>query len=319
MATEIINFKTEQEWLDLRTKDITSTDVAALFDLSPYKTAFELFHEKRDGVSGSFKSTERMKWGNRLESAIAYGAAEDHGFDVQPLKVYMRDPELRVGSSFDFEILHPEHGKGIMEIKNVDSLIYKRNWKDDGAGAIEAPEHIELQVQHQMLVSGYQWCAIVPFVGGNSTRIVYRRQDPEIANAIKARVIDFWQRVEAGEAPSADYSRDADLITQLYSQVNDGEVVNADDTEDLKHLILQFQAAKKAESEAGKLADIYKAQILERVTTAEKIIGSFGSISLSRVKDTPPTTITADMVGKTYGGRAGYRQFKANWKKEISQ
>jgi len=308
--TDVIAFQTEQEWLDLRAKDITSTDVAALFDLSPYKTAFELFHEKRDGVSGSFKPSERMKWGNRLEAAIANGAAEDHGFNVQPLKVYMRDPDLRIGSSFDFEILHPEHGKGIMEIKNVDSLIYRRAWKDDGEGNIEAPEHIELQVQHQMLVSGYQWCAIVPFVGGNSTRIVFRRADPEIADAITKRVTDFWKRIEANDAPSADYTRDADLIKQLYSQVNQGEIYDATNDAELASLVSNYQAAAASKTHFEQMAEKFKVQILERVNTAEKIIGDFGSISLTRTKDTAPTVITADMVGKTYGGRAGYRQFR---------
>lgn len=316
MTTDVITFQSEQEWLDLRTKDITSTDVAALFHLSPYKTEFELFHEKRDGVSGSFKASERMRWGNRLEAAIAHGAAEDHGFNIQPLKVYMRDPDLRIGSSFDFEILHPEHGRGIMEIKNVDSLIYRRNWKDDGDGNIEAPEHIELQVQHQMLVSGYEWCAIVPFVGGNSTRIVFRRADKDIGNAITQRVTDFWLRVEANDAPSADYTRDADVIAQLYSQVHAGEVIDCKDDDVLGNLVEQYQSAKLSQAHFEKMADGFKARILERVKTAEKIISPLGTISLTRTKDTPPTVITPEMIGLSYGGRTGYRQFKPTWKKE---
>ena len=71
MTTEVINTTSEQHWLELRTRDLTSTDVAALFGLSPYKTAFELFHEKRDGQVVKLKPNERMKWGNRFESAIA--------------------------------------------------------------------------------------------------------------------------------------------------------------------------------------------------------------------------------------------------------
>jgi len=309
MATEVIKFQTEQEWLDLRKKDITSTDVAALFNLSPYKTEFELYHEKL-GNPAAFKASERMRWGNRLESAIAYGAAEDHGFTVQPLKVYMRNPDLRIGSSFDFEILSEQHGQGIMEIKNVDSLIYKRNWTDDGNGNIEAPEHIELQVQHQMEVSGFEYCAIVAFVGGNSTKIAYRRRDPEIGKAIRDRVEQFWGRVEAKEAPSADYSKDADLIAQLYSQVNKGELIDTKDDDVLANLVEQYRDAKQSQAHFEKMADGFKARILERVKTAEKIISPFGSISLGMVKDTPPKLITADMVGTSVGGRAGYRSFK---------
>ena len=310
MTTEIINFQTEQEWLDLRKKDITSTDIAALFGLSPYKTEFELYHEKLDGNGAAFKSNERMRWGNRLESAIAYGAAEEHGFNVQPLKVYMRQPNIRIGSSFDFEILSEQHGKGIMEIKNVDGLIYRRNWTDDGNGNIEAPEHIELQVQHQMEVSGHEYCAIVALVGGNTTKIAYRRRDPEIGKAIRDRVEQFWGRVKAKEAPSADYVRDADLIAQLYSQVNKGELVDTKDDDVLANLVELYREAKLSQSHFEKMADGLKARILERVKTAEKIISPFGSISLGMVKDTPPKLITADMVGTSVGGRAGYRSFK---------
>ena len=61
--TEVIITRDEQHWLELRTKDLTSTDIAALFGLSPYKTAFELFHEKRDGQVVKLKPNERMKWG----------------------------------------------------------------------------------------------------------------------------------------------------------------------------------------------------------------------------------------------------------------
>jgi putative phage-type endonuclease len=314
--TEVITTTSEQHWLELRTKDLTSTDVAALFGLSPYKTAFELFHEKRDGQVVKLKPNERMKWGNRFESAIAHGVAEDNNWTVQPLKVYMRDPELRLGSSFDFEITSLLHGRCILEIKNVDGLQYHKKWRDDGAGGIEAPEHIELQIQHQMLVSGYQHCALVAMVGGNTTKVTFRKFDPAIGEAISKKAAAFWHSIEANEAPSADYSRDADLIAQIYSQANEGEIFDASDDAELETLVLEYQAAKASEDHFGKLSDIYKAQILERVTTAEKIIGAFGSITMSRTKDSAGKLITADMVGTTIGGRSGYRQFKPNWKKD---
>lgn len=316
MATEVIITQNEQHWLELRTKDLTSTDVSALFGLSPYKTAFELFHEKKDGQVVSIKPNERMKWGNRFESAIAHGVAEDNNWTVQPLKVYMRDPEARLGSSFDFEITSLLHGKCILEIKNVDSLQYFKKWRDDGAGAIEAPEHIELQIQHQMLVSGYQHCALVAMVGGNSPKVVFRKFDPEIGKAITAKAAKFWASIEANEPPSADYSRDADLIAQIYSQANEGEIYDANIDADVASLVESYKDATASRDHFDSMASKYKAQILERVTTAEKIIGPFGSITLSRTKDSAPTLITADMVGKTYGGRAGYRQFKPNWKKD---
>jgi putative phage-type endonuclease len=310
MATEVIITRDEEHWLELRTKDLTSTDVAALFGLSPYKTAFELFHEKREGKVIKLAPNERMKWGNRFESAIAHGVAEDNEWTVQPLKAYMRDPILRIGSSFDFEITSLLHGKCILEIKNVDSLQYKRKWRDDGAGGIEAPEHIELQIQHQMLVSGYNACALVAMVGGNSPKVTFRKFDADIGVAIARKAAAFWASIEANEPPSADYTRDAELISQIYSQVNQGEVYDAWHDVELASLVSNYQAATTSRDHFDGMATKFKAQIVERVKTAEKVVGEFGSINLSRTKDTAATVITADMVGKTYGGRAGYRQFK---------
>lgn len=313
MTIETLIPENEAQWLQWRTQDITSTDVSALFGLSPYKTEFELFHEKREGLVVKFEANERMKWGNRFESAIAYGVAEDQGWAVSPFKCYIRDTEARIGSSFDFQIDHPVHGIGIMEIKNVDGLQFRKNWIELD-GDLQAPEHIELQVQHQMEVADIDWCAIVPMVGGNEARLVFRKRDREIGKAIRAKVAAFWQRVEENNPPSADYSRDADLIAKLYSEVEPGRIVNADDDAEITALVHEFKQAKLDETAATKRADAAKARILERVTTAEKIIGSFGSISVSRTKDTPAKIITAEMIGTSIGGRAGYRQFKANWK-----
>ena len=160
MSAEVITITDRQQWLQERAKDVTSTEVSALFGLSPYKTEFELFHEKRDNAIVAIPENERMKWGNRLESIIAHSAAEDYGWEIAKLNVYMRKPEYRMGSSFDFEILSSSDGPGILEIKNVDGIQYAKNWIDDGQGNIEAPNHIEMQIQHQMEVADREWTAL---------------------------------------------------------------------------------------------------------------------------------------------------------------
>ena len=68
------------------------------------------------------------------------------------------------------------------------------NWIDDGAGNIEAPEHIELQVQHQMEILGYEWTALTVLVGGNEQKVVLRNRDREIGADIRQRVKAFLHR-----------------------------------------------------------------------------------------------------------------------------
>ena len=90
----------EQEWLALRLEDITSTEVSALFNLSPYQTEFELWHRKKNKEIVTIEANQRMKWGTRLQDSIARGIAEDNGWNVRRMDEYVRIPELRIGSSF---------------------------------------------------------------------------------------------------------------------------------------------------------------------------------------------------------------------------
>lgn len=317
MTVEVIKIESEQQWLGERVKDITSTEVSALYGLSPYKTEFELFHEKRDGQVIKFQPNERMKWGTRLESIIAQGAAEENGWEIEPLKVYMRDMDVRIGSSFDFEIKSSANGRGILEIKNVDSLQYMRNWIDDGAGNIEAPEHIEMQIQHQMEVAGYDWTALVALVGGNELKVVYRNRDREIGADIRAKVTAFWDRVKSNTPPSADYSKDADfIIKQLYGKANEGEILDATNDPAIGELLKQYRFVSSEVSGLEAIKDSYKAQILEKIGTASKVLTPYGSLSCGMVKDSVGTLITADMVGTYSGARKGYRSFRFTPKKD---
>lgn len=315
MAIETIPVTDEQTWLQQRLKDVTSTEVSALYGLSPYLSEFELFHQKRDQVVVRIPENERMKWGKRLEAVIAHGAAEEMGWNISKLDVYMRDSDARIGSSFDFQINSSSDGRGILEIKNVDGIQYARNWIDDGQGNIEAPEHIELQVQHQMEVADVQWCAIVALVGGNTQKVVYRNRDRSIGQDIRAKVSEFWQRIDANRAPSPDYTMDAEfIIKQLRNQADENLALEANDM--LQDMIKQYNFVAKEASDLLKIKEQKKAKILKMIGTASKIITPFGTMSTGMVKESQGTLVTPAMVGTYVGGRAGYRNFRFNPKKE---
>lgn len=277
---QTINFTSEAEWLNLRKNDITSTEAAGLFDAGSYvnsRTFYELYQIKSGTLEPKpFKDNDRTKWGNRLEAAIAAGIAEDLGLIVEPFKVYMRIPELRMGSSFDFKIIgladgfdgdefarnmFREHGPGIMEVKNVDALQFRRNWLDDGE-TIEATTQIEMQVQHQLEVADLGWSLIAPLVGGNTPKVIVRLRDREAGEAIRAKAAELWERVNAGNPPPADYTKDGDTIARLYVN-NDGTEVDLSDNTRLIAVCAEYSAAGVAEKKAKERKDAAKAEILD--------------------------------------------------------
>jgi predicted phage-related endonuclease len=197
--TEIHPFTTREAWLGKRLADVTSTESAALFGMSPYMTAFELWHRKRSGLVPEFNGSERVAWGNHLEAAIAAGIAEQQGWTVEPMKDYWRRPDERLGSSFDFVITNHASGEPAhLELKNVDFMTFKRDWIKHEDGTIEAAAHIELQVQHQLAVSGFPRAYIGALIGGNKGLVIERERDEQVIAAIRAKVAEFWRTVDAG-------------------------------------------------------------------------------------------------------------------------
>lgn len=302
---EIIRPRDREEWLDLRVKDVTSTEVGALFGLSPYMTAFELWHRKKSGTYLKLEENERMKWGTRLQDSIAAGIAEDQGWIVRRMDEYVRDPVLRIGSSFDFEVALPPDGKvgGLLEIKNVDALVFRDGWIVEGEN-VEAPPHIELQVQHQLLVSGYRRAHIGALIGGNKVILIEREADPKIALSIIDKVTQFWKSIEDNIAPEAVFERDAKFIAKLYNFADPGKIFDARGDELMS---VRAQDYKRMGEEIKALdlkREEIKAQVLMEIGDAEKVLGDGFSV-------------TAGVVGEADIAyhRDPYRMFKINFKK----
>jgi putative phage-type endonuclease len=301
MALEFITPADKQHWLELRSKDLTSTEVPALFGLSPYITKFELFHNKFNGVITEIQETERMGWGNRLERVIGETIIEEQLWTGEPMKDYARDTDLRIGTSFDFFIT-TEDGPGILEIKNVDQFAFHRSWISDGDNT-EAPPHIEIQLQHQMLVSGRKFGVIGALVGGNRLVLIKRQADEGIQNAIIEESKKFWQSITENQAPVPDFQRDAKFISSLYKHAEPGKIIDAN--EQIETLALAYKKTSDMIKGLEEEKEKQKAMLLEIIQDAEKVKGlNF--------------TISAGIVGPSEVAytRSAYRNFKVTWKGE---
>lgn len=309
----------EQAWLALRRQDITSTDAPALFGLSPYQTKFELWHTKRDKAEQAFDPNDRMLWGTRLQDAIAAGIAEDQGLVIRPMKEYMRLDGIGIGASFDFAIegatesspfyaTWREHGPGVLEIKNVDWLAFRNGWVIDD-DMIEAPPHIEIQVQHQQLCSGRNWSILGALVGGNRYEMLVRHADLAVHAGIVNASRKFWASVAANDPPPPIMPDDADALIAQYQDVSPGKFIDArgDDYADLRAMVAEYHATKRQAAELEEAAKVQKALLLEKIGPAEKVLGDAFSVSATYVSETSGTLVTPEMVGQRIGVRSGYR------------
>lgn len=306
---EIIPYTTEADWLQSRSKDITSTEISCLFGCNPYMTAYELWHRKKSGIIPEFQTTERTEWGLALQDAIASRIAIQQGWNIRRMDEYIRDPELQIGSSFDFEITEAERidprytaDHGLLEIKNVDSLAFRNGWLVDG-DTIEAPPHIELQVQHQLAVSGRKYAWIGALVGGNTMKLMYREPMPEIIAALKFKAAEFWAAIDNNIEPAPVFPQDTEAVIRMAQYAEQGKVIPG--TDELAAMAAEYRDLKQGIKALDEQADALKAQILLTIGDAEKVKGDNYSISAG-------ITGEADISFH----RNSFRNFRVSWRKE---
>lgn len=332
---QTIHPRDEAHWHELRAQDLTSTDIPALFGMSPHKTLFELWHEKQSGQREPIEDSERMEAGRELEEGIARIVCRRRNWLSRPMKEYMRLRDERLGSSFDCRVLNNDVpataetamlvGSGqacfdsdadaILEIKNVDWRVFKNGWIVDN-DYIEAPAHIELQVQHQMLVSGLRKAYIGVLVGGNDVRILERDADDAVHRAIRTEAAAFWQTIAMNQPPDPVMPDDADAVIRLYQYAAPGKLLDARGDQEIASLLRQLKNRRTEEREMKEQGDVLKATILQRIGDTEKVIADEG-LSLSAVMVAPSrgTLVTPEMVGTYVGGREGYRLCRVSQKK----
>lgn len=316
MSIQTIIPESEDHWLDLRTKDVTSTEAPALFDVNPHVTQFELHFRKAAGQRQPFEANERTVWGLALQDAIAAEVAKQQGFQIRRATEYLRDDETRMGASFDFEVVGKNCG---LEIKNVDSLQFREGWivnrdqRDEdeeleiGTVDVEAPPHIEIQVQVQMALKGWDANYIGALVGGNQLALIKRTRNLKTIAEITARTKAFWESIAAGQPPPPDFARDSKFICSLYQQATEGEVVDMRNDEQIRQWASEHNELGKQMRAIKLRRDEIKARAYQHIGLASKVLGENFSIDTGITKGGPREFVSPD-----------FRRFRVFYKKGAS-
>lgn len=309
---------TRDEWLKAKTQAVSSTESPALFGMSPYLTAYELGIQKQGKVAGELEDNVRMRWGRRLQDSIAQGIADDFNVSIESTEYEftLHPDEPAMGSSFDYRIvgtptvdsgegsplgvLFSTHGPGLLEIKNVDALEYLK-WPEH-----DAPDHIEIQVQHQMEVARVEWCVLGVLVGGNRTEIYTRMRDGEVGAAILQKVRAFWAGLDRGVLPPPILPQDADIIIKLNQYADPGKLYDGQEDLVLASLCSEYAAAGDVVRQASEAQKSLKAQILKKIGTSERALVEGYNVSASMVAESHVAAHT----------RGAYRNFRVTKRQE---
>lgn len=199
-----------EDWLAVRKQGIGSSDAATAVGLNPYKSQLELWMEKtgRDTLLPKLDPHDEQSpayWGNILEPIVATHYSKRSGHRVRRINAVLQHPDPKLPcmlANIDREVIGAEDVQ-ILECKAAD-INGARLWKEG------VPEYVQLQVMHQLAVTGKQAADVAVLLGGQYLEIHRIERDESMI----ARLVDlerlFWDYVISDTPPPADGSDSAE-------------------------------------------------------------------------------------------------------------
>ena len=274
-----------EAWLAVRKLGIGSSDAGAAVGLNPYKSQLELWMEKtgRDTTlpkADPHDEESPMYWGNVLEPVVAWHYSKRTKNKVRRINAVLQhpDPELPwMLANIDREVIGADDVQ-ILECKTA-GINGARLWKEG------VPEYVQLQVMHQLAVTGKQAADVAVLLGGQTLEIHRIERDEQIIARLIELERKFWHYVETDTPPPADGSSSAELALRcLYPQDN-GQVVDFSCNAGLAAAFLELKTVRQSISEKEKREAELKQMLQQAMGESTRAEFSSGYVSWRKAKN----------------------------------
>ena len=304
-----------EDWLQVRQQGIGSSDAAAAVGLSPYKSPLQLWAEKtgqaRFPEPDPKDDRHPMYWGTLLEPIVAAHYTRRTGLRVRRINAVLQHPRHPwMLANVDREVLGSPEVQ-LLECKTA-GLHGARLWQDG------VPEYVQLQVMHQLAVTGETACDVAVLVGGQELRIHRIQRDEAVIERLIALETAFWAQVQKRQAPAADGSASAEVALRALYPQDDGQTLDFTQDTEMGSTFSDLQAVRQR-IQACELEEARLRQRIEaRMGEASRAVFETGQVSWRRARDsvvldTKQLLAEQPQLIETHGKlRPGSRRFLMN-------
>ncbi|MBP8141423.1 MAG: YqaJ viral recombinase family protein [Acidovorax sp.] len=271
------------EWLTVRRQGIGSSDAAAAVGLNPYKSQLQLWMEKtgRDGalpVVDPNDDQSPMYWGTLLEPIVAAHYTRRSGHRVRRVNAVLQHPEHSwMLANIDREVVGASDVQ-ILECKTA-GIHGARLWRDG------VPEYVQLQVMHQLAVTGKQAADVAVLLGGQELQVFRIERDDTLIAQLVALEQQFWGYVERDQQPPADGSASAELALRCLYPRDSGTTLDFSSDLEMSGVFSDLLAVREVITTQTALESQLKQRIQQRMGEATRAVFEIGEVSWKRSKD----------------------------------
>lgn len=304
------------QWLTVRKGGIGSSDAGSAVGFNPYKSQLELWIEKtgRDGnlpKTDPNDETSPMYWGNFLEPIVAAHYTKRTGNKVRRINAVLQHPrESWMLANLDREVVGASDVQ-ILECKTA-GINGARLWKEG------VPEYVQLQVMHQLAVTGKQAADVAVLICGQELQVHRIERDEAMIARLVQLERQFWGYVERDEAPPADGSDSADVALRCLYPQDSGQTLDLSGDLTMGAVFSDLLAVRQQMDANIQLEAQLKQHIQQRMGDATKLIFDTGDVTWKRSKDSTGLDVASlllaqpDLLQRYRLVKPGSRRFLVN-------
>lgn len=270
------------DWLAIRKTGIGGSDAAAAVGLSPYKSPLELWLEKTGRDEGLAKpdpldTTQPIYWGTLLEPMVVAAYTQQTGRRVRKVHAVLQHPEHPfMLANLDREVVGDAEVQ-ILECKTAGEF-GARLWKDG------VPEYVQLQVQHQLAVTGKIAADVAVLLCGQKLGVHRIQRDDELIARLVTLEARFWDYVIRDQPPPADGSASSDqALRALYP--GSGATVDFSSDATLSAVFADLVSVRERIRQHETAAEALKQRIQEAIGDAVEAKFETGRVTYKRSKE----------------------------------
>lgn len=271
------------QWLEVRRGGVGSSDAAAAVGLNPHKSQLQLWMEKT-GRAGSLPVVDPqddmspMYWGALLEPIVAAHYTRRTGNRVRRINAVLQHPQHPwMLANIDREVMGAADVQ-ILECKTA-GIQGAWLWRDG------VPEYVQLQVMHQLAVTGKQAADVAVLIGGQELQIFRIERDDTMIAQLIALEREFWGHVERDQQPPADGSDSADMALRALYPRDTGATLDLRQDLVMSAVFSDLLAVREVLGTNNTLEAQLKQSIQQRMGDASRALFDGGEVSFKRSKD----------------------------------
>ncbi|TCP12554.1 YqaJ viral recombinase family protein [Simplicispira metamorpha] len=274
---------THDQWLQVRQGGIGSSDAAAAVGLHPYKSPLQLWMEKtgRDSHLPKVDPNDDhspMYWGTLLEPIVAAHYTRRTGYRVRRLHAVLQHPEHPwMLANIDREVVGSAEVQ-VLECKTA-GIHGSRLWSEG------VPEYVQLQVMHQLAVTGKQAADVAVLLGGQDLQVFRIERNEEMIAQLIDLERQFWGYVQRDQEPPADGSDSADLALRAMYPRDSGTTLDLSGDLEMSGVFSDLLAVRSVIASQTALEAQLKQRIQQRMGDASRAVFESGEVSWKRSKD----------------------------------